>query len=1013
MLLLLIAFLLPTLTAYGQENECVPASCSNLKVEVVRHANVSPTCSTGSVSCNDKFRQISYTVYLRHSKTVSQMDPLLPFDLEYDMLDIALSLQNLNNGVQFSHIDANATKACFDAGVGAKWNYNSGDGNKAIFTVTDKSANISFANLAPGSPDCGTTLMNNSGNKITFTYNPPPGLVDLCGQNGPPTIRCAYAELFTIVVNAYAGESNGLQFDQRTYLQSFAGSECTIEKVISGPNNGLIPITVLNPAHFTGTPNASILAQLLPPGAGGVNEKIFPIQIRNTGNSPVTVSYLEFMIRAMTVNIDQPFEYTIATPRESASGGGPGPAAKNLHYLIPNAGIMLNPNGTFIVGTIIVKTPTLSNLSWSAAFSFQDSGGHPSKSRIQTSDGCTSLNAAFVGSSDSNTGDALCSDPSVHFKVEGEGLTCGTSKVKVGLRTTSPPASIRLSKVEFELDFSWVAPGISITGVNYPNWPGIACSTFGCYTTPLNQKVCWEVSPNGQTSRYCYQTDDPNAPIFSLDDIANMEILFNTPENACIENVKISKLSITYVGSGIIPPCIPVIDPIAGFPLCGSATTMLTGAAVTETLQGISEVKMTLSSAVNDNIADNGIQDCSNVSCSPAACSPVDDLSDDNGVYLFSCTACTACSLLKVVPEKDDNPLNGVTTYDLVLIYKHILGTEPLNTPYKIIAADANKTGSITTFDIIALRKLILGIFTEFSEIEQSQKSWRFVDKAFPFPNPNNPFQTSFPEGINCIAFPAAGIDFTGLKVGDVNNTAMGNRPVERPLASLSWPNLRAEAGGTLTVPISYSGSEHMGAIQLGLRFDPGKLQLIGPTIGDIESYLPDNFNLLKAGEGQIQTLWLPMTDGDEKILPGSVLFNLTFKVLEKLPNSEIPLWLDNQLLDCAAWKPDGAEFAVQQAPTLTKRDDGPTAVAIDLWASILPNPTAGGATLFVQALKAEKSRFSLFDAFGHRLFMRELLLREGIQEIPLPEIAPIPSGVYIWKVYTPNLEVQGHLVKQ
>jgi hypothetical protein len=54
-----------------------------------------------------------------------------------------------------------------------------------------------------------------------------------------------------------------------------------------------------------------------------------------------------------------------------------------------------------------------------------------------------------------------------------------------------------------------------------------------------------------------------------------------------------------------------------------------------------------------------------------------------------------------IAPEKDDNPLNGVTTYDLVLISKHILGLEPLDSPYKMIAADANKSGSITTFDIV------------------------------------------------------------------------------------------------------------------------------------------------------------------------------------------------------------------------------------------------------------------------------------------------------------------------
>jgi hypothetical protein len=44
---------------------------------------------------------------------------------------------------------------------------------------------------------------------------------------------------------------------------------------------------------------------------------------------------------------------------------------------------------------------------------------------------------------------------------------------------------------------------------------------------------------------------------------------------------------------------------------------------------------------------------------------------------------------------------------------------------------------------------------------------------------------------------------------------------------------------------------------------------------------------------------------------------------------------------------------------------------------------------------------------------MREVPLREGEQEISLPEIGQIPAGVYIWKVYTPSLKTQGHLVKQ
>ncbi|MBK7939747.1 MAG: hypothetical protein IPJ82_22850 [Lewinellaceae bacterium] len=117
------------------------------------------------------------------------------------------------------------------------------------------------------------------------------------------------------------------------------------------------------------------------------------------------------------------------------------------------------------------------------------------------------------------------------------------------------------------------------------------------------------------------------------------------------------------------------------------------------------------------------------------------DMSDDQGMYVFP-DAVPLGADYTVTPTKDDNPLNGVSTYDLVLISKHILGLEPLNSPYKMIAADANKSNSITTFDIVEIRKLILGIYSELP----NNTSWRFVDQDFAFPQPNNPFATQFPK---------------------------------------------------------------------------------------------------------------------------------------------------------------------------------------------------------------------------------------------------------------------------
>jgi hypothetical protein len=147
-------------------------------------------------------------------------------------------------------------------------------------------------------------------------------------------------------------------------------------------------------------------------------------------------------------------------------------------------------------------------------------------------------------------------------------------------------------------------------------------------------------------------------------------------------------------------------------------------------------------------------------------------LSGSDGGFLFPNALPFAADYV-LTPAKDDNPINGVTTYDLVLISKHILGLEPLDSPYKMIAADANKSNSITTFDIVELRKLILGIYTELPNNE----SWRFVDQSFVFSEPNNPFVNPWPESISVANVQASQSDdhFVGVKVGDVNNSVIPN----------------------------------------------------------------------------------------------------------------------------------------------------------------------------------------------------------------------------------------------
>ena len=148
------------------------------------------------------------------------------------------------------------------------------------------------------------------------------------------------------------------------------------------------------------------------------------------------------------------------------------------------------------------------------------------------------------------------------------------------------------------------------------------------------------------------------------------------------------------------------------------------------------------------------------------------DMSDGTGEYGFS-NAVPIHGSFRVTPEKTDNPLNGVTTLDLALISKHILGIQPLVGPYNMIAADANKSGSVTTFDVVELRKLILGIYDELP----NNKSWRFFDRSFVFADPSSPFASNAPEyrEFSDMQNDRTSEHFVGVKIGDVNGTAVAN----------------------------------------------------------------------------------------------------------------------------------------------------------------------------------------------------------------------------------------------
>jgi hypothetical protein len=340
------------------------------------------------------------------------------------------------------------------------------------------------------------------------------------------------------------------------------------------------------------------------------------------------------------------------------------------------------------------------------------------------------------------------------------------------------------------------------------------------------------------------------------------DLQFSFAPDVTIDNITINCADIPT--DGLVPVSIYVTDEVGNFDFCSTfiqvqdpngacviPTGLITGTIETEYQEEIEEVTVTLT----DN---NGLY-------MPVVTGP-------SGGFIFN----MAPNDMEVTPEKDMNYLNGVTTYDLVLIAKHILGTELLDSPYKVIAADANHSESVTTLDIVKLRALILHIDDELS----NNNSWRFVDMSYVFPNAVNPWQETFPEVIDLELNTVDPANFIGVKIGDVNATASPNsllgsdtRTFDGNL-TLSLEATKVAAGEIFTVDFRANEFKNIAGYQFTLGFDQSAVEFV-EVKSNLAGLNTKNFGLTKLDEGVITTSW--NSNESVTVANNEVIFSITF----------------------------------------------------------------------------------------------------------------------------------------
>lgn len=455
-------------------------------------------------------------------------------------------------------------------------------------------------------------------------------------------------------------------------------------------------------------------------------------------------------------------------------------------------------------------------------------------------------------------------------------------------------------------------------------------------------------------------------------------------------------------------------------------------------------------------------------------------LTNVDGVYQNNPSNCNLTNIdRRLLPQRDMvdidddtdpaqflHPLNGVTTSDLVLISKHILGIEPLPNAFCIVAADANYSASITTTDIIEIRKVILGINKNYPI-----GSWRYIPKIWlndpvfayqfydwnpfdaqfndPFQGFNRKYRGTDPNYVHNLpnnqvwidhvslfldnpnAYNESSWSFVGVKVGDVNCTSDTEEfSPESPdnhsfsLEPASTSNISLKETKTIEI-VAHSPTSGVSSWQFGVSFPGNNLELLQLLPGDAEmGFEADNFAVKEATpvkNGTLKALWFS-ADGSTIDLDGKVLFSLQAKAKQNVSNILNAFSLDATEIGMKFYDENGAEIP---DVTLSIRLQNSTAfrpasedrsillnTGPKFSCKAFPAPFDSELSFDLTIKTAELIEIEIYDISGNLIHVTKEHVDAGSKLITLADLQKMPGGVYFYTVKAGAEIAQGKLLK-
>ena len=362
------------------------------------------------------------------------------------------------------------------------------------------------------------------------------------------------------------------------------------------------------------------------------------------------------------------------------------------------------------------------------------------------------------------------------------------------------------------------------------------------------------------------------------------------------------------------------------------------------------------------------------------------------------------CEEHTVTLSRNDHTGNGVSTFDMVLIQKHILTLEPFTSPYEKIAADVNRSKTITTFDLVQIRQVILGLIPEFP----SSPSWLFLEEGFTFDDPNNPFETTLPNNVYTFSGEddISNMNFMAIKIGDVNNSAMTNLTntnVEtRTDGTLTFAveNKAFKAGEKVDVYLSATDAIDLTGLQFTLNFDNEILEFIDLDAEMLNDFSGGNFAIFEE-RGALTVSY----NGDfniseeEKMEEKPSVFHLSF-LAKNAGTLENLLQIDSRITAAEAYTSEKELLDIDLNFIGTKEVTSADYSAFKLYQN-QPNPFHASTEIRFFLPEASKVQLQVFDLSGKVMTTIENNFEGGMQTLQLDEKDFDGTGVFYYQLQT------------